>query len=579
MPEADLAKCQVELRVLLKSPKLWKFASSPDVFMRCSIYRLLSSLLEHRKNELDPKLVSSNVLTSGLNIDQTGSAYNYAKILVKLTADLPSVWTQDYHGKGKKSARTCLCQFLRKGSQGGSTAFWTSIGEFLKLLPISIFSDQTALTDTNDRAKNVQSPLYVLEALYDGVAHKDEPRTNSCAAWEAYLLTCERLSLFLQGSQQNALLESHIYPLLFQYINSSPENSHWSIFGSQAEVVCTKACSMIIKEDENLFAQKWQDLSSKLVEDLKISLPEQSKDYTKSQNKLVNKASRWYGLQRLLLMESTSKVIPETLRVGIDSEVEAEVSVLVNRNGKPYGAAAALEKALELFPKAVLPNNALKTRLHKFGNEDLPGLLLSASCQHLVHILDLLQRICDVRQGFDKSTRILSEAPQSVQKVRALHALFSSPSIASNKSVARLAAGTLDLALLSNESQSWDILAAAFGNAEAPKDLIDSLLTTLVHYLSIEERRDSSFQGIELLNRQNPESFQEYLKTPKGSDLVKKLLFLADSPDDSNAQRALDLSNTLQFSTACGLNQVHTLDSSLAIIKRSFERITDESLS
>ena len=579
MPKAELAKCQVELYRLLQSPKLWKSASSSDAFIRRSLYQLLVSLLEHWITELNPTVVSSNVLTSSLNISQVGSANDYTNVLVRLTANLPSVWSQDYQGTGKKSAKNRLCQFLRKGSQGASTGYWASVGEFLELLPISIFSDQTVQPDADGRTKNVESILEVLDALHDGIVHKDEARTNSYVAWQTYLLTCEKLCMLQQEDQKNAFLDSHIYPLVFQYVRPSLENSRWSIFGSQAEDICVKACLTIIKENEDFFVHKLQDLSLKFVEDLRLSLPEHSKDYAKSQDALATRAVYWYCLQRTLWTKITLNALHEAIRINLNVELEAEISLLSNRIGKPYGAAAALEKAVELFHEVVLANDKLKIRLHNFANNDLPRLLFSASSQQLVHILDLLPRICDVTQGFNESIRLLLDAPQSAHTIRALHTLFSSSSIVSNGSVAQLATKTLELALQSNESESWEVLAAAFGNPEAPRDLIDTMLVILIQNLSIEERRDSSLYGIELLSRRNPESLQEYSKSLKGSSLVEKLLFLADSPDESTAQRALVLSNALQTASARGADKVDIYDPSLTIIKRNFEEVTDESLS
>ena len=571
--KADLVRCEAELHDLLKGIKLWKSASSPDAFVRRSFYRLLTTLMADWRDELDPSLISASVLTSCLNIDQTGSSSDYAKILADLSADMPSVWTLNYHGTGKKSARNRLCQYLRKGSQSGSIAYWTHLGEAMRLLPVTLFT-------TADRAeKDTQKSLDVLDTLHEGIISKDESRTNTCAAWQVYLLTSNRVYAAAQGNEQTKVLESYVCPLVAQYIRPSLERSGWTVIGPESELICAEACSQVLDHDYKLFIRKWQDLSSQLIETLKTSLPEQSKDHTKSQDSLVVEASRWYSLQSTLLQGDTPAIFREVAMSTLDQEVEAMISILNNRNGKPYGAAGALDKVIQLFPQVILASDALKTQLYTFANEDLPRLMLSPSAGYLVHVLDLLQWTCDVRQGFSKATQTVAEALQSPQRTTALRALLSSPALANNEVLADIATESLDQALDRDDRGDWDAVVAAIVNPEAPKGLIARMLATLVETLSIDERLDSALYGLECLKRRGIQSMQEYSATSEGSALIEKLLFLADSADDTVAQRALNLSNNLQSRSTHDENSLGYSAPGLVIIQRSFEEVTTESLS
>ena len=573
IPKADLVNCETELHSLLKGVKLWKSAYSPDAFVRRSIYRLLVILIAKRKEELDPLLISSAVLTSGLTIDQTGSSSDYAKVLVSLSAKMPSVWTHDYQGTGKKAATIRLYQFLRKGSQSGSIAYWTHLGDFIRLLPTTVFiKPGNALEDAG-------SPYSVLDALHEGIANSEESRTNSCVAWQVYLSTSDRIYASLQEKEKTKLVDSYVFPLVAQYIRPSFEGNRWSITGPQSELVCAKACSQVMDGDDKLFSGKWQDISSQFIGDLKTSLPEQSKDYSKSQDLLVVEASRWYSLQSTLLGGSVLTGVRETMINALNIEVEAEISILKNRNGKPYGAAAALDKVTQLFPEAILSNDTLKTQLYTFANSDLPQLMLSPSVGYLVHFLDLLQWTCDVRQGFSRAAQSVREAVHSPQRANALRALLSSPALSSNEILETIAMTSLDQALAGDDRGDWDAVAAATVNPEAPKRLTDGIIATLIKNLSLDEQPESALHGLEILSRRETQLIREYSATAQGSPLIEKLLFLGDSPDESTAQRALNLSNVLQSKSTFGENGLRTSGSGLAIIKRSFEEVTSESLS
>ncbi|KAL9125815.1 MAG: hypothetical protein Q9217_005035 [Psora testacea] len=578
--EADLAKAQPQLHDMLFETQVWKFASFSDAFVRRAVYKLLVVSLVRRKSDLDPATISATVLTSALHSSQIGSAYDYAKALALLSAKMPSVWTQDYHGTGKKSARNRLCYFLRKGSQGGPPETWSYIEDLINCLSVDVLAcgqgEETTELPSNERPSYTE----VLEALHDGIANKDEPRANSGTAWKAYLTTSNITTRSLQSPHQRAqLIASSILPILPQYIRPSPENSRWAIAGSQQQAICRKACLQVLRLDEPLFIKHWRALSNQIIEDVKVSLPEQSKDYVKSQESLGAEATRWYGLQAALFDETDSSTWHDALVDSLDLELAAAISTLKLRNGKPYGAATLVDSVIRLLPKPILKIDAIHNRLNMFANDDIPGLLFSPSAKFLIHIMGLLQETCDVGQGFDKCTNALIKAPESAEKRSALRSLLSSPSIASNESLASMARQTLQLALRKEETNDWDVVMAAASNAYAPKELTDDILATMTQSLSIHAQRLPSLHGFELLEKQNINLLREYSTTPKGYPLAMRLLYLADGPDDTVSQRAQGLSRVLQNVMLAGPNGTQPSGSFINLIKHSFNEVNVESLS
>ncbi|KAL9101675.1 MAG: hypothetical protein Q9163_003096 [Psora crenata] len=577
--ERDLTKCSSQLHDMLEDAQLWKLASYSDAFVRRAIYRLLVVALAKSKNDLDPSTISATVLTSTLHCPQTGSAYDYARALALLTAEIPSVWTIYYHGTGKKSAINRLCHFLRKGSQGGPPEFWCYIEGLIRDLPAEVLGHGSY--EANRHPSDELPPIMeVLEALHDGIASKDEPRTNSGPAWEAYLSTAQTIWTSLESSgHRSQLLLSSVLPILPQQIRPLLENSRWTVLGPQQQTICIKACIQVLRQDGPLFADQWRTLSGHIIKDITISLPERSEDCGGSQDSLGAEAKSWYGLQAALLTETGSSFVNDLLSNTLDLELEATISTLKAGNGKPYGAAAFLATAIELLPESILTVERIKTRLCTFANHDIPDLLLSPSANNLIHAMELLQYVCDVRQGFTRCTIALAEAPESALKRDALQALLSSPSIASNSSLPLMAKESLQAALRTDNTNDWDIVVAAANNAKAPKDLTDDILLLMTESLSMDAQRLPSLHGFELLRKHNMSLLVDYTATPKGSALLARLLYLADDRDDVVAQRANGLARGLQDAMLAGSDGSQASGVFLNLLKRNFDDISTESLS
>lgn len=548
-PETGLEKSRTTLEELLNEEKVWKFASHPDAFVRRAIYRLLSVALFKQRNALDLSSLSATILTSGLHSSQSGSAIDYIKAVVLLSQQFPDVWTQHYRGTGKKSVVNRLCHFLKKGSQGGPPEYWTYVAQLLAILPQNILLAPTEEPSIKQSEDGDRFAAPILEALRDGVTNRDEPRINSGEAWIAYLSASELISTHLPNvNTRQYLFRTSLFPLVLQYIKPSADQSSWTIGGPQQQYVCTRVCDRLLREVPDVFENEFLALSAKIIEDLKTSLPEQSKDYTKSQDSISAETKRWYGLQAALMERDASPTTRLIISRTLPSEVEAAISTLKTRNGKPYAAAAALEIAISSLPDLFAEGCTLKDILVDFVNKDIPHLLVSPSALHFIRILDLVKGDYDVRQAYSNCIKVLSEAPESMNKSYAMQAILSSSCVASSDLLLSMAKGCLHHAIGKNEESSWNIVMAAIGNTAAPKSLTDALLSTMTGGLILDAENEAPLRGLELTMSRNKTVLLEFAASSEGSNLLSNLTYMADSPKEDLAQRARSLNVVIQGS-------------------------------
>ena len=577
---ADIEKSRTLLNEFFNEDKLWKLASDSDAFVRRALYRLLGSLLVRYKGTLNPSTISGSVLMAGLNTTQSGSAFDYAKVLALLSVEVPDAWTTYYPGSGKKSATNRLCHFLKKGSQGGPPDFWHQIGALLSTLPPSIIV-KTADTESNknvDGAKD--SPTPVLNALQDGLNSKDESRANRFAAWNAYLTASDvALSYFPDATTRRRIVTSSVLPILAQYVRPSPDNSRWAVTGAQGQEVCVRACNQAILRDAGSFEEGWNALSNIIIEDLKTSLPGQAKDYVKSQDSLSAETDRWYCLQAALLKGNVQDFTGVIFKHTVSSEISSAVAVLQARNGKPYGAAVALETLIQKLPEIVLSDEGCKSEILRFVNSSLPNLLLSPSAKYLIRILNHLDGPCDISRSYDECMQILAEAPESISKSVALQSFTSSPRLATTNSLFAMVIAGLTQAMKHDDPMSWNLVMAAISNPVAPESLTDEVLANMTEGLSINSKSATSLHGLEMTIMHNSDKVTGFARSPKGSSLLSKLLLLADSPDDGIAQRARYASTTIEKALAAQGGAGQATNSLIEIVNTGLDNAEAVSLS
>ncbi|KAL8709417.1 MAG: hypothetical protein Q9220_005800 [cf. Caloplaca sp. 1 TL-2023] len=567
VPEDVLSKEDSALQEFLGRTELWKFSSYPDSPIRRQVYKLLGSTMSKKPGILDIGAISSCVLTSSLSINQTGSALEYSRILVHLTEKYSGVWTNLYTGTGKKSATKKLCQFLAKGSQGGSPLFWDTIGALLPKIPISVILPQEDIDSQR---------IALVEAFRDGASNREESRANQNAAWKAYLDLIRRL---LSSSDVNTdqLIGSAVMPLLVQYISPSRETSIWTVSGLQhaliAEILSTALTS------RQAFIDRWRELSSALVEEIQISLPEQSKDFVKSQDAVSAKASRWHNVRAALDNIETPPEVRIVLRETLTAEIESAIALIKTRNGKPYGAASLLETAFPLESKLMSSQVHLNELVVEFVTNDVPHLLLSPSGPHLVRLMPHLRNVLDVDASYRTNLKSTMKAPESPAQIKVLQDLLASPclqSIYQDQEVVTNLTSLLEKATTGDNSRD-DLLKTAAANPRIPPRLLQELLAHIMENLSPEGQHTSALNDLETIVKENRGALKANEASFGSAALLARLIALTESSDEVVSQKAKSISDHLRADDS--IDPFHRHKTVLEILSRGTETASSDALS
>ena len=572
-----MEKIQTSLDEFLNETKVWKLATHDDPFVRRALYKLLSIALIKQKASLDPSVLSTSILTSGLHVKQQGSALDFAKVIAELSNKFPDVWTTHYSGSGRKSADHRLGHFLKRGSQGGPPEFWSHISSLLSNLPHSILThvEEDKGTDENDLERHTLPSLLI--ALRDGINSKDEARGNQVTAWNTYLDAFELVQVALpESTDQQHLYRELLFPVLTQYVRPSSELSSWAVSGPQKKSIHLRACHLILSKNLEIFEQEWQALSAKVIEDLKISLPEQSKEYIKSQDSISAEIERWYDLQGSLISDRFDIAFSSAIKRSVPIEVSSALALVKSRNGKPYSAAAVVEKATEMIPNIVLGDPSTKNLLIDFANNDIPHLLQSPSAKHLIRFLSMLEEK-DVSQAFENCLRTLLQMPDFEARLNALQPFISSSRLARDKSLSQIVIDTLAGALDNNNDTNWRLVMAAVNNPAAPKSLTDDILARMIDDLSINPTNPVGLRGLEMAANQREGIVKDFTLLNKGSTLIQVLLSLSESSDETISERARGLSSLVEGAMVDG-DSSQVTESMLEIIERNIASIRADSL-
>lgn len=584
LSSVDNGKTGVKVDEFLKKKEVWKFASDPDPYLRLAVYRLATATFTKFTDSIDLRVISDNVLISSLNISQAGSALKYVTTLALLTSRCPDIWTQYYSGSGKKSAVRKLCQFLRRGSQGGPPEYWGQIKTIVQHLPTSVILPELEgdceIVKAQELGTPVEPPL--LEALRGGITSKEEPKDHHSAAWNTYLDVCSRL-LKTSSSQnyRDYLAKSSIAPLVSAFVIGNPIDLEWTILGPNQHAICVRAFCQVLHVSVEIFQEEWRRLSSQIIENFQKSLPEQSKDYKTSQDLISGQIRRWYKLQSTILKEQDLEVVRSLISTTLESEIKASTSTLRERNGKPYSAAAILVNATELLPELLRNCHQTKELVVDFAHEDVPKLLLSSSAALLITALGRLEDITNVRSIYEAAIRDLRNAPESTAKSSALAGFVSSPFLAKSTkydALTVLVKENLVMAKHGDESR-WNLVMTALGNPDAPRDLTDELLADMTNSLSTEEDISACLEGLQLTIKRNARVMKGFVQSQHGPNILSKLLFLTESPDITIRERAHTLSTAIEAILSNEKGSNLAIDSIIEIINQGIETAGQDSLS
>jgi len=539
------------------------------------VYKLLHAVVSGQQAAVDFAILSTTVLAEALNIDQSGSAYDYSDVLYVLTKTTPEIWTDLY--TAKKPAAKSLRQFLKRGSQGGPPGYWTNVERILCYVPSSVIAPTLA-----GDGEQLLVAKDLLESLHDGIIK--EPRVNLSVAWNIYITTAARVStMLIKEEDRQRLLKAVIMPLFEQFIRPKQELSRWSIGISPALAagIIVKAFHDTMKlGGYHLLEDEWQHCSESLIEHIKTSHPEQSNDYTKSQDAIAAEANRWFSLTAEV-SKGASEIINQILTKTSVSLVEGAMDVVKARNGKPYGAAATIEAAVRLIPSLLMDNANATEAMTRFLKEDVPSLILSPSSPRLIAVLCAFEG----RQGFeparDAAVQALLRAPDSPAKNAALQTVVISSCLqgsSHNTELNGMILGSLHEALKGDE-QSWGLVIAVLDSSLTPSELTDQLLAAMTESLSVDGETSPALHALDLATKHNGRAIRKFSTTTGRFNLLSRLLFLAESPIDDVAHQAATVSAAVDSILSNDKGSSHVSRSMIEIINRELDDAGPSSLS
>ncbi|KAJ4308229.1 hypothetical protein N0V94_009445 [Neodidymelliopsis sp. IMI 364377] len=545
----ELAKFQSDYEALLGDKKLWDFASHTDVSIRRSLHRLLKTCLAKQPDTTHANLetISKAYLSVALNSDQTGSAYDYLETLIQLTTTHPTAWTEHY--KSKTTVDRRLRQFLKKGSQFGPREFWDRLAELFKALPVDVLPSNAA-----DAAE-------LLNALQAGLAGKNESKYSQDAAYATYFEVLTLVNARLSTSDRSKFLEEMVLPIINQYLRPSLETSQWAI-PSNASSLLAKA--LAVDGVTSTLSERWPQYAQQLVDGIKTSAPEQSKEYEKSQSAVLQHGTRYATLQQQTLQTEAFAPLVSIVKEASSSIVKEALSVIKNRNGKPYGATGTIAVLLSRTKDLILESSGQDLEL--FVQEDLPAIILSPSSAYLVEIMYSFSESAVFKGAWSASLKTILKEGDSPAKTKALEALLTSSKIPTSFDLASSDAELQSFVKSSvheavEGSSDWDSFNRILQSRAKilAHDTTDDILAYMTQSLSISQHAPYSLQGLRQIVKSNPSMLREFSATPKGAELLQALLRASESPDDDVAQGAAAVSASIQTVLASDAGTQHSM--------------------
>ena len=530
--------------------------------------------MSHEPAWINWQILSSSVIGKSLSIPQLGSASELSESLLLLTSSRPQIWTDDYTGKTSPSKK--LRQYMQKGSQAGHASFWSNLDQMIRIIPHSVLAgaDKTS----TDQVITIASASALAEALRDGLNSREEPRQNLHLGWKTYVRICSWLSTLVPPNERSEFVEKQLFPLVSNYAHPDQEQTRWHLPPQLGKEVCVDCIIAIISNGpDEAFESLWTRISSELLEAVKLSSPEQSKDFHASQDSICSRATR-----QLSLVPAVLSRLPDSEREVKAQEVfdsvslpllEGSLQALRARNGKPYGAAGVIEECVR-NQKTMVKGSA---EFFKFVQDDAPELLFSPSGARLIAII----LACKKWDGFSSSFESVVEKAMNLEpeqsNAQVLQSLLSNLDFGEIGDAAKLS--SLMMSALSKSLNGsdlhWSFIIAALENKTSDGQLRDQIILTIVDALSQEYKVLNGLQGLSRLGQAVPSAIREFQAGDNGSKLSAKLLYLAESPSEEVASLAESLMQTFR-DTAVGET---TAKSKIEILQNEFTHVNKESLS
>jgi hypothetical protein len=539
----ELSKHSEDYENILTDPKFWEFAQHSDPGVRRALHRFVRICGEKRPQLVEDNLqnVSTAYIYKGLPSDQTSSSSEYVMTLEFLTERFISVWTHAYTAKRSVASRLRSC--LKHGSYSGVASFWTLLSNVIRALPSEILP-----TSTDGIAE-------LLEAAREGAARKEE-RLNSQAAWTTYV---DLLNVLVSQADTTAvqedILTKYALPLVEQFIQPTDDAQKWNIAGAKSAGLIARACT--IPQFRSTLQQQWPLLCDRVIELARLSQPEQSSNYEKSQKLVASTGQRLADLEKEILKSElvTEGPMRSTITTSSMKLVEQSIDLLKSRNGKPFGAAAIVREQLQAGEKPFLQDPVYQKLISDFATDDVPRLIQSPSQSDLAKILLKLEAEPFFEAAFTNSLESVLGSDSDSEKLSVLGAINALLPLNAPRSAIQTARGTdlLQTFLATKipsmqDERSATTLSNLFkigAVRETTSEEILSHMTASLHIAS--ESLPASMAALEHLAKNNHDTMRTFIThaNGKGSQLLPNILLIKQSTDGDISVRADALSSRL----------------------------------
>lgn len=572
----DIQKYQDKYEGFLSGNKtLWGFISSKDAFVRRTTAQLMQICLDKQGQiiEKDLELVSHAFIAEGLRASQSGSSLQYLQALNRLTMSMPLAWTTSY--KSKKPPLSRLQTFVEKGSQGGPLEYWQTLGQLLIRIPRGVLPS------------DLDGALDFLNALRGGISNREEVRSNASVAWSSYLDIIKHLGTGMPIDPSSQLLRAAVFPLFEQYLRPSSETSRWSMGNSSGALA--KAFSLCaLSENTKFLVEEWQRLAEALITNMLTSLPEQSKDHSKSQDTVVAEGRRWFGLQAEIIKsargsESRLASTIQLLDGSSSSIITSALDLIVRRNGKAYGAAGIIEAAVRMTPDLMRVPTAQQA-LDSFYRTDFQKYVTSPSSAYLIASLNSIHQLAHQSDLFEVSWSSaidnLLSAPDTTNTIDAIRGLTASHSVTSlaqhNKNLQGFLFNNLS-SVAEGKSQEWALFESAITFDSLETITAKKLVTVIVQ--SLENNfydENAPLRSLEFISQKKSHLLRDddavYLT------IMTRLLALTETANAETVSRASTLKSSIDAKNESVGQSSRGSSSLLAIIRENLETADLQSL-
>ncbi|KAH6894594.1 hypothetical protein B0T10DRAFT_257700 [Thelonectria olida] len=537
---SNLEKHQERYDEYFAEENVWKAITFNDSAVRKTVCQLLFASIDRKLPYAGSSKVKQAIITGGLKTNQLGSALEYVRALTKMTQAYPDVWASSKSPADPKSPLSRLQGFIAKGSQGSQPRFWEYLDQLLSILPADLITPEVASR--------------FMTSLKAGITNRDEPRTNTSPAWKCFIDTAKRLLNSLPAVDQLPFVQEHLFPLIEQFLFSVSEKTAAIPLGPNAISVLVEAYIAIVQAAPNVVAaspEEWDRLATVFCAKISGSLPEVSRDYHQSQEKIAEEGRRWFSLvgqveDKLLVTPE----LPDHTIAPSGKLIAKSISLLETRNLKPYGAARILEYALSTAPRLFSGEAAEKvsTFLLSLSEEDAAKAVASPSSRYLLSCIHLLGAISDGLAPIWASwIKAILELPLSAARDSALASLISRDTGSSLAQKDEALQGHLvaqSVSVVKSEAESWEVFEAAITYQSLTEASCRELLQQLIQILEKEpQHTENALKALEIIAKDRPNLFaqDEEIHTA----LVAQLLSLSETENPSISSKATAIRSLL----------------------------------